>query len=957
MENYYIDIMEPVLYSDNPSVLDTVKFIIKTTDANNNAVNVYSIKTVSIYFIQRNFSVGDVISFTSPTNNLVYQYSSSLPVFYLNDPAWLSTNTNASIISQINYDSKGNPVTGQYQFDWVPEVANIGDYYVCWTWLPTELSQPLSDFLTFNLTTAPATDNPTPGSSTTPGKYLNLLTTYLPSIFKEKISDNDLTTEHISALNQVIAYGFTKIEDTSNQIYNLLNPNTINATLLNYLSNLFNIVLYSTNPTLWRLQIENAIPLLKQKGTYIGLVNAFNYAGMKLDLLTKYFQCRSSSTFQQNFIVNNNNSWTLEKIPILTNPLDSLNFAVSIRYAGTSNYISLTTDYVQFATSMGISTVTWVGNLLSINPITIHNGDSILVLYKFAPVQNQSVENYIRSLPLADTSDETTKAFPPKNWNIKLITESDSFFHMICPYGQSSTNPVVFGQIRNEFAYSENIYNMDEYNSSLRDSTNPCDIARDFLDDCGCCYSSLYSLDITVNELSDYRINEIYSIVSEYVPFNYVLYGLTVSGSIDDVILPPIENIQILITNMVQDNIPATELDFNRSIQPNYPNKNRSNLATSSTVASGSGLGQNNAVILYTPNYDFDINFSGINLTNNLLEILTGVYTGNYNVTNPNGSTIDIVQSSSFSSSLNHSEFFFRLSNLIHQESGASIYQDNLIILSDINVVFAFFSVQPNWYVKINLVNYPIVSLNSNNTLIISGWTGTTSNVTYQIYTNTNVLVTTSTTGIVNVTNRGKVVTSSLAGAIIGDYVLFSGNQYLVTDFIDANTTHILGYSGGNVVGAANVTFYRRLLDNARGFLGWRGMVFTTPTNYYISLNVTTTLDNSNHIDNFNLQIAGNNYRILTWVGNVMTISGSPIMEWSTTGTPNVSFNIIQSTYVSPVIVGDNKQYNYINRNNQEYIVYDVAIGSPLNLVDNNNGFSDNIKPGEKITFTIEYKE
>jgi hypothetical protein len=85
---------------------------------------------------------------------------------------------------------------------------------------------------------------------------------------------------------------------------------------------------------------------------------------------------------------------------------------------------------------------------------------------------------------------------------------------------------------------------MDTYNGSLRDSQSPCDIDKDFIDECSYCQSGKFNVDIEIEELSNDRIEEAKDIISEYVPFHCVLHSMNISGLINDFIVPPLENIE-----------------------------------------------------------------------------------------------------------------------------------------------------------------------------------------------------------------------------------------------------------------------------------------------------------------------------------------------------------------------------------------------------------------------------
>ena len=77
----------------------------------------------------------------------------------------------------------------------------------------------------------------------------------------------------LQELNFSVAKGFTFLEDQTNQMGDLLDANSTHESLLGYLSRFFALDLYSSDPTLWRRQIKNAVPLFKNKGTFINKTN------------------------------------------------------------------------------------------------------------------------------------------------------------------------------------------------------------------------------------------------------------------------------------------------------------------------------------------------------------------------------------------------------------------------------------------------------------------------------------------------------------------------------------------------------------------------------------------------------------------------------------------------------------------------------------------------------------
>jgi len=859
------------------------------------------------------------------TNKSSNYYSELVPVKVLgdeNNPAWLSTDTDNAFIENVPLDADGNNQFGNFKYNWNPVQSREGDYIVCWTWTPNAAGDSISSYLKFNLEGSTVLTTSIPAHFTNPEKYTTLLERYLPEVYKSKLSAADVTPDTLDKFHKAIAKGFTFVEDMANQSVDLLDANSTHESLLNLLSNMFNLRLKSDDPTLWRRQIKTAVPLFKRKGTSGSLKESFLQADMELKKVTKLWQITSPYTWQESFktdaiankssgtvviqavenlagsgssgsspthyiaitttdgtvitatatsngvattttntnsptwaIVDGSNYSTAANLAIclnanskltatasnesvtitqvsageagdttivLTDPgevgmsktdftgglpmfvlekvalghisdgaiaatatvtitdftelnstdkvnliaTDGTNYdfvngdqdsafgtwesdasnnqtaanlatvintssgpsgtrfsasavgavvtitqstsgtygnttatltdsgtggmsktdftggvddplaatatvtitdytelnsgdAVNLiatdgtnydfingsqsstsgtweadasnnqtatnlaavintssgpsgsrfsasavgavvtisqstsgadgnstvtladsgtggmtktnftggstantsifrRPKGSSSYTELTDDHVSFSTSEGETTMTWVGHLLSSSPITLSEGDFVKILYEVINVPSsteQVKENYIRSLPLADQRDEDLQDYPPKNWNVRLIEEDDALFDVLIPDRHPFHDPVLYGKIRTEFPYSENIYNMEEYNGSLRDSTDPCHLDKYFVDKCQYCQSSKFNLDLEIKDLSTDRIDEAESIIKEYTPFHSVLHQVNVSGGFNEFVLSPIENLEGTVKYSITENV------------------------------------------------------------------------------------------------------------------------------------------------------------------------------------------------------------------------------------------------------------------------------------------------------------------------------------------------------------------------------------------------------------------
>ena len=893
----------------DPSISDDILFTLTTTDANGNLTNPVTVDSVSLYFIQ--------ISFFDPnlrTNIVVEQegdyttyFKQALPTanFGVPDfPAWDVSNTANSALVQITEDADSNPVYGTFNLTWQPNMGE-GDYFICWTWTLSTGYQSSSYYQFFvNGDTKATTSIPT--HYTAPGKYEHLLERYMPDFIKTAWSPSDITPEVIGKYNKAVAKFFASIEDLVNQTPDLIDANVTPQNILPYLARLFNIKLASQDPILWRKQIKQAVPLYKQKGTLAGLTTALSNAGITLNSFNMLWQVVSQSTWQEGILVTEDSQtiFTLEKLAIL--PVDGLNFTIAIRPVNTNSYMSLDlTDYATFSNSSGTTTMTWIGEH-AFTPIILAEGDFLDVIYKIAPVSDQSIENYIRTLPLADTRDETLVTYPLKNWNVRLIQENDSFFDVICSVKFPFVDPLVFGQIRTEFAYSENIFNMDEYNGSIRDSTDPCSIDKLFLDTCTACRSSKFNIDVTIDELSDDRIQEASDIIRIYKPFHLVINNLTYSGGFSEVMIPPMETINFYVQFMPYDfTLTGGQGIFNRGLMlsggadSSFNAPLRDSLATPSTVVGPvSGTGYNQSYVLYAPSIRFDR--LGVNNSNNLLEILNGTSAGDYTATLLANNILQVNQGSpdSLPYPLEMGQHTFRLSNIIYTESSADIYQDSLFIFSDANVSFGQYNITNTWQIVIsngsNPGTYDINEFLPNNTISINGWPGANqTGLTYQLLDNLSNVIVNGTTGQIQVVARGRLNLSDDIqdgfGVKIGYWVLYNGNQYAISGFASSSEPYIDSYSSGNVVGSANIKVLKRLVSNNLGFLNVSGMYLITNINYESGLNImdgqNQSVDGDSDIDsnfkeNYLVLINDIYYTISEWSGTNITLNGGMPVAW-----------------------------------------------------------------------------
>jgi hypothetical protein len=693
----------------------------------------------------------------------------------------------------------------------------------------------------------------------------------------------------------------------------------------------------------------------------------------------------------------------LEKLAIL--PIDATNFELSLRYHDTDEFVTVSNDYVNLSNTEGITTMSWVADGVPGSPIPLEENDVVRVVYKIKTVTDQSVENYIRSLPLADKRDELLVSNPKKNWNVRLIADDDAMFSAIVSNAHPFHHPVIWGRVRTEFAYSENVYNMDEYNGSLRESNIPCDIDGSFADSCSSCLGSVVAVDVEIEELSNDRIVEALEIIKDNIPFHAQVDAVNFSGAVNEYVIPATEDIEVLVYFSMTENIVSGQNDFTRAI----PNGNdtsdmlkRNMLSTSSiAVSTTTGNAFNEEIVLFAPNHRFDNLGENIDVsptTQNLLQILSGPNAGTYNVDDPGTNTLKIIEASpsTVPYPLNTAAFTFNLSNQVTSDLGANITQDDYYVFSEsdqdflaLDIVRSIDSGTPSQLVittGIYAGAYDIKDTLPSNSLVISGFpaTANVTNLKYRITNNTQTvtLLNRSTTGagVMSVTRRGRVDTINLQddwNVKNGHYIRYGSTDYMITGFSAADSVYIAGYTGGTVAGVP-IVVYKRLVHQGTGYVDVRGAYLTTSIDYEAALDVqngtnapVTPVESSSFMENFLVVIGGNYYSITGWNGTRIDISG-PKTSWGLAGT-SVNYQILQYDNTSPII-HVSQQYDHesvrfqrLDRRGEEPVTYSTEALSMyqqmmLGAAALNNGVGGNeiveqIPTNEAITFSIEWDD
>lgn len=590
-------------------ITDKIRFVLETKDADGCLIDPYKINQITIYYAARDFTSTSVFEYQKETSNEIlekkynilkktycenptesvlneinrlkveiqesktifpFHFKNAVPIKNFGGevdqltgeifPAWLNIEYLGDVgeelyekISKENYLIKDS--TGRFILEWNPVGCREGDYFICWNWNPNLVGNAINGHETFILLGDSSLTNAIPIHYTKKNKYEILLEKYLPDMFKNFISEGDLTPYVLQELNLSIAKGFTFIEDLANQIIDLLDSNSIHEQLLPLLSNLFNLKLKSNDPILWRRQIKKAVQNFKKKGTVRGLKSALSDSGINFLGVDKLWQLRSKYTCQEHYDYKGSNNFKLSKNIILNYD----HFEVWFRR---NNWVKVENESVEIVDNE----LRWVSDL-----IKLQKGDSVRVLYQYEEIPSESeesLENYIRSLDLMDKRDERDQSYPIKDWNTRLIEESDPLFDILIPIKHQLSNPVIWGKIRTEFPYSENAYNMDEYNGSTRDSLNPCDIDKEFIDSCSHCQSSKLNINIEIEELSNDKLYEAKQVIEEFVPFHSLINSINYLGSFNEFMKPPIETISSMINISKEEVIISGDAQkiFNRSL-------------------------------------------------------------------------------------------------------------------------------------------------------------------------------------------------------------------------------------------------------------------------------------------------------------------------------------------------------------------------------------------------------
>jgi hypothetical protein len=820
-----------------------------------------------------------------PVYSDTFYYKGVIPVKNIGtstSPAWFSEDTSENLI--IKTDS-----IGHFEFTWNPVGMREGDYFVCWSWVPKIGQDVFSDNIKFNLASSNATSTTSPAHHTAPGKYESLLDRYLPEMYKVMLTDTDRSPDVIQKFNNSVAQGFTALEDIGNQIVDLLDSNAVGEYMMTYLSNTLDVKLKSQDPTLWRRQIKEAVPLYKKKGTIGSLKDSFSQAGMRLINLENFWQITSPFFAQDSFFISDTDTFKLSKKPV---SLTTDHFKIYLTKNNSTETINVDISKIRiFENEYGESFVQVYdvdfNNCKVGRPSFLCPGDIVRFSYYFNIPSSDleiSVDDHIKNLQLVDEREEKTivdgqsvLTIPLKNWNVRLISESDPMVSLILTKRHPFIKNIVFGKIRTEFPYSENVYNMDEYNGSMRDSLDPCDIDKDFLDTCSYCRSGKFDIDLEVENLSNDRISEAKSIIAENAPFHSILKTINLYGGQNEFVAPPIEDYDVLIENTSQESViaGATQQWFYRNKLQNQL-KIRSDMASKELVFSGNLNFYNEKVVLFSG----DLNLADIPISENCyIEVTSGLNSGEYRVTRSGNSVVV----SDAPEPLSVAPFNYKLYNKLFNYDTEFITKDDIVELSDNDVSFKDLNISTtpgsSYKVKINIsgsnYNFDIKEILPNNKLLLSNSgnfiTGSLlppNFLTYSILDenlDAIVIKNEETLGSCNIhhANRSKIKFNNTDNMSIlnrnNNYVFFTlGDEDYLCKIIghseDEDVLYIDTYDGSNL-GLTNLEYRQILLPSSEGYFAYMGLKALCPTNFEQTFSIANGKNSNSSVktisDNF----------------------------------------------------------------------------------------------------------
>lgn len=182
------------------------------------------------------------------------------------------------------------------------------------------------------------------------------------------------------------------------------------------------------------------------------------------------------------------------------------------------------------------------------------------------------VELYILSLPRLDVRNiETTYSYavwksqvmagqtpvidpsPPIDNNTRLLDKTDPMLSIACADLNPFPGTVTFGKIRTRVPYGRTIFNIDEFDGSVRDSYDPCDIDSSFTEPCGCCPASVVGYMVTVPLHLGLTPDAVRALIAEMLPAHAIVRFSGLRFESQDLVRRPVDTYEISINQKVSD--------------------------------------------------------------------------------------------------------------------------------------------------------------------------------------------------------------------------------------------------------------------------------------------------------------------------------------------------------------------------------------------------------------------
>jgi len=220
-----------------------------------------------------------------------------------------------------------------------------------------------------------------------------------------------------------------------------------------------------------------------------------------------------------------------------------------------------------------ISTISYSDSLRDLLHISLLQG-RVPLDAKAAAGLDDWLELYVLSMPRADVrridqlrtyalwkkqllaGEEPTVVPSPKvDHETRLIDLRDENLKVICGDHQPFPSNVVFGQARTEVPFGRTVFNTDEFDGSVRPSSDPCDIDESFIEPCSCSPASHIGFVVTVPIAGSVTINELKEVITEMLPADAVQRFMGFRSTNQDLVPRPKESVTYWVRKAFRDTV------------------------------------------------------------------------------------------------------------------------------------------------------------------------------------------------------------------------------------------------------------------------------------------------------------------------------------------------------------------------------------------------------------------